>query len=137
MTVNRDDIVAAISKLNDLTRRKELTWYSVDPETRGQMQGRGILKASYATQYDDRRLRLNEFSVTRPRWSNDDSPQDTSCALEILDDYGDPIYEFPEVQGISDLLASVKGQLANVEGLISPHSPDEAVILSAPSWIMV
>jgi hypothetical protein len=118
MTVNQDDIVSAIAKLNDLTRRKELTWLPIDPETRRQIQGRGLVKSSYVTQYDDRRLRLSECTIVRPSWSRDDATRDTNYVLEILDDFGDPIYEFPEVQGISDLLASVKGQLANVEGLI-------------------
>jgi hypothetical protein len=116
MTVGKDEIVEAVAKLNDLTRRKELTWFAVDPDTKRQIKGHGTIKSSYMSQYDDRRLRLSEFSGGRPRWS-DEADQD-SYVLEILDDYGEPIYEFPEVQGISDLLASVKAQLANVEGLI-------------------
>jgi hypothetical protein len=118
MTISKDEIVSAIAKLNDLTRRKEITWFSVDPETKKQVRSQRTIKSSYITNYEGRTLRLSECVVFQKGWLSDESIETINYMLELLDEYGEPIYEFPEVQGMSDLLASVKGQLANVEGLI-------------------
>jgi hypothetical protein len=115
MTVSKDDLVGAIAKLNDLTRRKEIFWTSPDQATSGRL----VDRSSYLAIYEGRKLRVSEL-----RRSPEDRRYDPEVSarriLEILDDSGNPVYEFPDVQGISDLFASVRAQQADVdvEGLI-------------------
>lgn len=119
MTITKNDLVEAISKLNDMNRRKSLLWKTVDH------LGERPIKASYACDFEGRTLRITEYdrADTRSEWARKiyDHPRSQAGAryvLEIVDSEGNSIYEFPDVQGITDLFASVRAQLADVEGLI-------------------
>ena len=119
MTVTQNDFVDAIAKLNDMTRRKILVWKTID------RPGDGQITASYSCVFEGRTLRITEYqrSDTRSEWARKmyDPPSGQPkprYVLEIVDDMGNSIYEFPNVQGISDLFSSVRAQSTDVEGLI-------------------
>ena len=117
MSVTQSDLVDAIAKLNDLTRRKTLVWKVQDsPEY-------GSFGSSYVTEYEGRFLRVAEHDTRTERArALYDHPSSRATAsryvLEIVGRDGNPVYEFPNVQGIADLFASVRAQLADVDGLI-------------------
>jgi hypothetical protein len=104
MTVSSSDLVTAVSKLNDLTRRKLVSWTAAD-------------RSAYYAPYEGRTFRITELgpSPADRRYDKNSKPR---YKLEILDERNIPIFEFPEVQGISDLFASVRARAGDVEGLI-------------------
>lgn len=70
-------------------------------------------------------MRVTEYerTDTRSEWARRmynhlSSQPKPRYVLEIVDVMGNSIYEFPNVQGISDLFSSVRAQLTDVEGLI-------------------
>jgi hypothetical protein len=126
MTVSSEDVVNAIAKLNDLTRRHVLTWSTLN----GAKEDAREIKSSYWAAYEGRRLRITEYGAPRSssKWAQaaydhpsrernrvEDQPR---YKLEIVDDERSPIYVFPNVQGIADLFATARAQSVDVEGLI-------------------
>jgi hypothetical protein len=109
--ITKEDLVAAIAKLNDLTRRKVVVWTPTAQE--------GGSARSFSTTYDGRRLRISEL-ILSPADRRYGRVKTGRCILEILDETGNPAYQFPDVQGIADLFASVRAQQSDVdvEGLI-------------------
>jgi hypothetical protein len=112
MTVSNADLVTAVAKLNDMTRRKEVNWTSA----RGINEKNRSIIASYCAPYEGRTFRITEL---RPL-PKDELYHDAKnrYRLEILDEQNLPIFEFPNIQGISDLFDSVRIRHADVEGLI-------------------
>ncbi|HVH78183.1 MAG TPA: hypothetical protein VM782_02235 [Stellaceae bacterium] len=122
MTLGKDEVVAAIAKLNDLTRQRIVSWRVTDPLRLGPSFGAG-----YQADYEGRRLRIIEYKPPRVQGSFIGMtsvnaalglPPQPDRVLEIVDEDGIPLFEFPKVQGVSDLFESVRAQQADVEGLI-------------------
>jgi hypothetical protein len=125
MSLGKDDFVAAIGNLNDLTRRRIVLWHPATPVRLGQSLGTG-----YETDYEGRKLRLVEYNPPRVQGhyasltvagaieTKLGLPPQRDRVLEIIDDDGIPLFEFPKVQGVSDLLDTVRAQSADVEGLV-------------------
>jgi hypothetical protein len=118
MSVSKEDLVDAISKLNDLTRRKAIVWAST-----GEREGSAPNQLSYSAPYEGRTLRITECDNRRARilYTHPSSPHAPALyKLEIVDVEGNSLYEFPNVQGVSELFASVRAQQSDVdvEGLI-------------------
>jgi hypothetical protein len=117
MSVSKEDLVDAIAKLNDLTRRKAIVWSA--PIEQDEPWG----PTSYIAPYEGRTLRITEYDNRRARvrYDHPSSPHTPArYKLEIVDAGGVPVYEFPNVQGISELFASIRAQQSDVdvEGLI-------------------
>lgn len=114
MTVSSAELVAAVAKLNDLTRRKSITWSPADT-------AEGLATASYCAPYENSTIRITEYDDQRRR-AFYDHPRSAHKAplyrLEILDDRGNAIFVFPDIQGISDLFASVRARAGNAEEVI-------------------
>ena len=113
MTVSTTDLVAAVTKLNDLTRRKLVTW---TPETKNSSRNNDVISA-YTAPFEGRTFRITEFR-SPPQERRYDKSSKERCKLEILDDQDGIIFEFPDVQGIADLCRSVQLRHTDVEDLI-------------------
>jgi hypothetical protein len=59
----------------------------------------------YETELKDRRLRIYEVHGQSP-------------TLEIIDENGTPLWTFPTISGLDDLLSSVRYQSADVKGFV-------------------
>jgi hypothetical protein len=126
MSVGKDDFVSAIANLNDLTRRRIVLWHPTDPVRLAQSLGTG-----YETEYEGRKLRLVEYNPPRVQGhflgqiaataaiaSKLGAPPQADRVLEIIEDGGMPLFEFPKIQGITDLMDTVRAQQVDVEGLV-------------------
>lgn len=122
MTVSNADFVTAIAKLNELTRQRLMKWQSTQPIRLADSVG-----SAYETAYQGRRLRIVEYTPPRVRgfFQSPHSQERVYGAappkdvvLEIVDDQGQIIFEFPKVQGITDLFDTIKLQLSDVEDFI-------------------
>lgn len=121
MTVSQDEIVEAIAKLNDLTRRRSLLWTSIDVTP----EASSSAKSSYTADFEGRTLRITEYdrAETRSEWArvmydHPRSHRPSRYTLDILDSQGNPVYQFPDIGGVADLFASARAQSVDVEGLI-------------------
>jgi hypothetical protein len=118
MTVSNAELVSAVAKLNDLTRRKLITWSPV--ETGGGGDARFAV-SSYCAPYEGSTLRITEYDNKRARilYNHPSSPhKPPQYRLEILDDRGNAIFVFPDIQGIGDLFDSIRARTGNVEEII-------------------
>jgi hypothetical protein len=122
MSLSSEDFVNAIAKLNDLTRRGLIKWGRAQP-----VQLAETIGTAYEAAHEGRRLRLVEYSPPRVRGFFQGrsarefvhgATREHELVLEIVDDEGGPVFEFPKVQGISDLLDTVRSKLTDVEGFI-------------------
>jgi hypothetical protein len=111
MTVSSADLVAAVAKLNDLTRRRSITWSPVDNSAERSVTG------SYCAPYEGRTFRITELEPAAAERRYDRNPR-SRYKLEILDDRNNVIFVFPDISGISDLFATVLARTGNPEEII-------------------
>jgi hypothetical protein len=129
MTLTTEDFVNAVAKLNDLTRHGLIKWHRIPPVGLA-----GSIGTAYETKQNGQKLRLVEYSPPRVRGSFQ-SPlsnervrgalEPREVVVEIVDDQGIPIYEFPKVQGITDLFDTVRYQIAGIEEFIKSLASDK------------
>jgi len=105
----------ALAKLNELTQRGQLKWKIVDPpDTRGSSD---VVEIAYGTEFEGKRLRIfsrrSKIALDEDRFDWSEYP-----VLQIVDGGGRPLYGFPTVAGINDLLESVQHQVSGVGQLI-------------------
>ncbi len=105
----------ALAKLNELTQRGLLKWEIVTPpDTRGSSD---VVEIAYGTEFEGQRLRIfsrrSKIALDEDRFDWSERP-----VLQIVDGGGRPLYEFPTVAGVSDLLESVQYQVSGVGQLI-------------------
>ena len=106
MTKKSDQFVEAVSKLLELTQEGKLLWESdLSPGRRG-------LVAFHKGQ----RLRLQKLSGGSRRYYNE--PPSADVALEFVDDIGNPIFAFPEVEGLEDLYDAASYQASGVKDFL-------------------
>jgi hypothetical protein len=118
MTVSSAELVSAVAKLNDLTRRKLITWSPV--ETGGGEDVRFSV-SSYCAPYEGSTIRIIEYENRYSRLMHDhpSSPhKPPQYRLEILNDRGIAIFVFPDVQGVSDLFSSIRARTGDAEQII-------------------
>lgn len=118
MTVSSTDLVSAVAKLNDLTRRKLIAW----SPTRSSV-GDLVVADSYCAPYEGSTIKIAALGNTRAqiRYNHPRSQQQRESPqyrLEILDDQDNSIFVFPAVQGIGDLFSSVRARTSNAEEII-------------------
>lgn len=122
MTISDEDFVTAIAKLNDLTRSGQIRWQRVEDIRLANSVG-----VAYTAKHEGRNIRIVEYSPPRARGFFTDALSREQLAgvvpakeiiLEITDDQGHTLFEFPKVQGIADLFDTVRFQLTDVEGFI-------------------
>ena len=122
MALTKEDFVGAVARLNDLTRLQVIKWTPCNtpqkPATglafnellRGQFQA----EYSFETTYDQRILRITQYKALAALVSG----AVYKYSLDVRDQDGNVVFEFPEVEGIADLFRSVQTQKLDIEGFI-------------------
>jgi len=128
MALTQDDFVGAVAKINDLTRRQMIKWKPCTPPNRTSA-GQGLFAfsavstaasldatASFEALHDGRVLRITEYEGAGGLLSLGDRVH--KYALDVRDQHGNAVFEFPDVAGISDLFKSIQTQELDIEGFI-------------------
>jgi hypothetical protein len=122
MALTQGDFVGAVARLNDLTRRQLIKWSPCSAPTPRSHAGLSTViavemftpKLSFEATYDERILRITQYeSLLNPM-----SPGPYKYTLDVRDQDGNVTFEFPDVEGISDLFRSVQTQKLDIEGFI-------------------
>jgi hypothetical protein len=119
MALTQGDFVGAVARLNDLTRRHIIKWSPCAPTPKSHA-GLGTTvemfkpKLSFEAIYDERSLMITQYeSLLNPI-----PPASYKYTLDIRDQDGNVTFEFPDVEGISDLFRSVQTQKLDIEAFI-------------------
>ena len=120
MALTQDDFVGAVTKLNELTRQQVIKWLpcnfpSKAPVTKNAFVGPYEAKYSYETAYEDRILRITEYVAPGVALIGNVSHK---YVLDLRDQDGNVVFEFPDVAGIADLFWSVQTGKVDIEGFI-------------------
>jgi hypothetical protein len=145
----RDKWTEFVNKLNELTLKGVLCWSAVRPPENQFDDPRRFIPVVFETEYKDRRLRLYEEKVnlgkpTSPPsfnhalldWlaalgrSNGRSGSEAAwrnyIVLALMDKNG-VSWEFPNIEGLEDLLEAVKFKVAGVSEYLDAVLADETV----------
>jgi hypothetical protein len=125
MALTQDDFVGAVARLNDLTRRQVIKWRACGTPQRNQdpnlstaiaaaFGGQFIPRLSFEATYEGRILRITEYENEMIVLSR----RPYKYILDVRDEDGNVTFEFPDVEGISDLFRSVQTQKLDIEGFI-------------------
>lgn len=102
MTTENERLIDAIVSLIKGTQEGRITWVVE------KMTPRKV----FETEYKGRRLRIYEVPGHSPN-------------LEIIDENGTPLWTFPRVSGLHDLLSSVRYQTADVKSFVDDIIRDD------------
>ena len=126
MSITKENLVQAVANLNEMTRERRIKWHVCEsPVGRNALAAMMRQSYSYCAPYRGRTLRITEnraVSLTDQieRRSPDREPSSQNLySLEILDENGTALYQFPTVQGIADVFQTVRVQLADVDEVIN------------------
>jgi hypothetical protein len=119
MALKQDDFVRAVVRLNELTRSGVIKWTrSNSPLSGPPPAGLGPLKLtssiSYRAVHEGRVLRITQYLFE----SSALGAGAYKYVLEVANEKGNAVFEFPEVQGISDLFNSIQTQELDIESFI-------------------
>jgi len=117
MAVTQNDLVGAVTKLNELTRTQRLKWEPCNPPSQKKAFGMEMLDhlgtKSFQAVHEGRILRITEYVSEFAAFD-----KSLKYTLDIRDQDGSSVFEFPDVAGISDLFRSVQTQKLDIEGFI-------------------
>ena len=102
MTTANDKLIDVIVSLIKGTQEGRIAWVVVELTP----------KMVYETEYKGRRLRLYKWPGSSPY-------------LDIIDENGTPLWTFPGVSGLDDLLSSVRYQIADVKSFVDDIIRDD------------
>jgi hypothetical protein len=111
MAEERDRWTVFVEKLNELTLKGILHWASARPLDTKLDAPRKFIPIVFETEYKDHKLRLYEEALDDPELIIH------YVVLEIINKDG-VSWAFPEIEGLVDLLESVKFQVAGVNEYI-------------------
>jgi hypothetical protein len=128
MALTQEDFVSAVTRLNDLTRRQVINWSPTSPPVQRSdagplaaaaemLRGAKKPKIAYEAVYDKRILRITQYESTT-NFLNSLIHGPYTYILDVRDEHGNVTFEFPNVEGISDLFGSVQTQRLDIEGFI-------------------
>lgn len=127
MSTEKDKMLDAVVKLINLTQDGKLKWRTIKPRQSLNRDNESVVDLVYTTDYKSKKLGLYEnkyrvetppsgslsgsfgniFGVTYPHWNS-------IVILEFIDSAGNNLWTFPDVQGLSDLLKTVRYQIAGI-----------------------
>jgi hypothetical protein len=117
MALKQNDFVRAVAKLNELTRSQAIKWKRSNslPGSRGGLLGLTDLKpkVSFQAVHEGRIVRITQYETETALGFGSHK-----YILDLRDREGNAAFEFPEVEGISDLFRSVQTQELDIEGFI-------------------
>jgi hypothetical protein len=109
MALTQDDFVTAVVKLNDLTRLQVIKWQPCDPIAKTWGIGQDLAKQSFEATHEDRRLRITQFGAITNLLTGSEVHR---YVLDVRDQEGNIVFQFPEVAGLADLFRSIQTQKA-------------------------
>jgi len=124
MALTQEDLVAAVTKLNELTQLQVIRWRPCEPPEKisaadqfsPMFEPQFIPKHSYEVIHDQRRLRITQYEA---RSLNPLNPTPIrKYSLEVRDSDGSVAFEFPDLVPVVDLFRSVQTQRLDIEGFI-------------------
>lgn len=126
---DKEKWIRVVSNLNKLTQDRSLVWAS-EPPTEG-LRERGV-ENTYTARYGSWILRLYSYNVEVEATTSGLVTALVYAAssrtklitvrrtrLEIVDTFQSPLWGFPEVSGLEDLLRSAQYQVADVDGFVA------------------
>jgi hypothetical protein len=139
MAKDADKWVDAITRLTKLTQEGKLEWSTVSPGGVLVNDDSQQVESAFTAYHKDKRLRLYKkrfkvedpnplltgmmvapFAPKYPYWA-------AQIYLELIDDYGQSLWTFPEVSALRDLLTSVKYQASGVKDLLDDLLKEEGM----------
>jgi hypothetical protein len=121
MALTQNDFVEAVTKLNDLTRQQIIRWHPCNPPYTARDQGLlGMISSqnekisSFEAIHDGRIIRITEYANPGTLLTG----LTRRYLLDIRTENGGMGFEFPNVEGLSDLFQSVQAQRLDIEGFI-------------------
>jgi len=128
MPEEKDQWIDVIAKLIKLTQEEKIKWSSSAPPENLSGEKDRYVETTFLAEYKGKKLRLYQrhLKVEEPPpfvfvavSSGIKFPYWTSrIMLEIVDSSGRPLWEFPQVGPLNDLLTSVKYQVSGVKDFI-------------------
>ena len=125
MAEDKDKFVDVVTKLIELTQKNKIKWQSRDSSEVTKKYPNYRIEGLFTTNYKGKLLQLFQYRYKKPQdpfsvafaaFSKEEWV--TSVKLEIIDDYGNGLWQFPSINALSDLFSSVQYQLAGVKELI-------------------
>lgn len=115
--IPNDQWVQVVAKLIEMTQKAELKW-KAEPSIKASDAPIGLLMSNstapgFTSGYKDKRLRIRPYQLT-PYSITLRKPSATHL-LEIMDDAGQSVWQFPDVPGIRDLFETIRFQQAGVK----------------------
>lgn len=124
-----DQNIEAIGKLIQLTQKGKVEWNSVDPDVVQSHPPEDMVNSVFICNYKDKLLRiyhrkyksypglgLSFFSI------NEKSPKEkkwfSEVVLELIDDSGNSVWQFPKERILHDLLDAVKYKASGASDVI-------------------
>ena len=132
--------VDAVTKLTKLTQEGKVEWSSASCEGVLVSDESQQLESCFVGRYKDKKLRIykKRFKVEDPNpWVTLMTGEPfkrkypfwtAQVYLEIVDDYGNAAWTFPDVSALRDLLMAVKYQAAGVRELVSDLLKEEGAV---------
>ncbi len=123
MALTKEDFVGAVARLNDLTRLQVIKWTPCNAPQKpptglaaGELLMRGEFEPTYSFEatHDQRILRITQYKALAALLSGGVY----KYSLDVRDQDGNVVFEFPDVEGIGDLFRSVQTQKLDIEGFI-------------------
>jgi len=123
MALTQEDFVGAVAKLNDLTRRQVIKWSPCDPPRRAVTGAIGLALSGLSDEVAQAFEAFHEGRIVRvSRYAGQGGGilglKPDRYILDVRDEDGNAMFEFPGVAGISDLFQSVRTQRLDIEGFI-------------------
>lgn len=120
----KDKLVEAVAKLIKLTQENEIKWTVLQTPEILKGNPDDFVENVFVTTFNQRKLRLYErvYSVDIipivSVFANEKTSWRSETSLEIVDSDYNSIWAFPKVTPLSDLLVSVRYQVAGVDDFI-------------------
>ena len=136
----------AVANLVALTRADRILWRPVDAASVPTYRDDARVVTAYEADYAGRRLRFEEVVYLASQTGSGPRPGRLQTVLRpdgllgeevigprrhllrMLDGNGSPIFNFPQVEEMTDLETAITGQIANVEGFLQILSQETGTL---------
>lgn len=126
-----DKNIEAIGKLIFLTQKGKVQWSSEEPSVVRGLASDDVISSVFGCRYNETQLRiyLRRYKGDVPRtlgllpsWAVEVKHSEmrwySEIVLEVVDDYGNSIWQFPKENILRDLLEAVKYKTSDAHGVI-------------------
>jgi hypothetical protein len=137
MPSDKEKTIKFVAKLLELTQDGAVTWTVIEPRQSLKTHPDFPVDLLYVTTHKDKRLGLYQqrrgyvtlrdalFSSSGYSGFESKNPSRVGTFLEMIDDQGNCLWSFSEVNGLQDLYDAVQYQVAGVKGYLDAVLGDE------------